>query len=446
MKKCSRLGLARTAALCFILSALFTGLATSQVSQKATIQRVAFLETGMGLEITANQPVATDTRVLTGPDRLVIDFLGAVPATKLKGFRVNHGPIRAVRVGLFTSNPPTTRVVLDLTSPTSYEVLPSGNTVIVKMRGAPTVLPTEAVEHATGTPVRATLPAPRPPSARTATIKRVALLGREKAMELEITASQPVATETQVLTGPDRVVIDFPGAVPGAQLKGFAVKHGTIKAVRAGLLSSNPPTTRVVLDLNAPSPYQVFPSGNVVMVKLESAPSLIPSVVIERHPIAPVPVAMPASRVQVSFQGGLLSIEADRANLAEVLNEVHLRTGADIPIPAGAEQEQVIIKAGPGPATQVMATLLNGSHFNFVVVGSEEDQNALRKVILTPKNGDISQPVIPNNPPPEEVPSEVPPPVQENSQPGNPPAPGAPPNPMPPDQNAPPEQPPPPPQ
>ncbi|HYL15958.1 MAG TPA: AMIN domain-containing protein [Terriglobales bacterium] len=406
-------------------------------------------EKGVGLEITANQPVTTDTRVLTGPDRVVIDFPGAVPGNELKGFPVKRGPMRAVRVGLFTSNPPTTRVVLDLNAPTPYEILPAGNTVIVKMREGPTVLPAEAVEHATVAPVRATLPAPRQQSPRTATIKRVAILGSEKAMELEITASQPVATDTRMLTSPDRVVIDFPGAVPGAQLKGFTVNHGAIRAVRAGLLSSNPPTTRVVLDLNAPSPYQVFPSGNVVMVKLGGAPSLIPAVVIERHPVTSAPVAPPAPRVQVSFQDGLLSIEADKANLAEVLNEVHLRTGADIPIPAGAEQEQVIVKAGPGPATEVMATLLNGSHFNFVVVGAAEDQNALRKVILTPKNGDISQPDFPSSPPPpvtEEVPSEVPPPVQENSQPGNPPAPSMPQNPMPPDQNAPPEQPPQPPQ
>jgi hypothetical protein len=281
-----------------------------------------------------------------------------------------------------------------------------------------------------------------------ATIKRVALLGSEKGMELEIVANRPVPTDTRVLTGPDRVVIDFPGALPGNQLKGFLINHGAIRGVRVGLFESNPPITRVVLDLNAPTAYELFPSGNSVIVKLGStAPAPVAAVAAVGQPI-PVAAAPAVRHVQVSFQNGLLSIDADNASLAEVLYEVHLRTGAEIPIPAGAEREQVIVKAGPGPATDVMATVLNGSHFNFVVMGSDRDQNALARVILTPKDGADVPPPIPQPvaaaPVPEEVPSEVQP-LEE--YPENPPAAaGVPAPPMPPDQNAPPEPPPEPPQ
>jgi len=52
-----------------------------------------------------------------------------------------------------------------------------------------------------------------------------------------------------------------------------------------------------------------------------------------------------------------------QASLAEVLAEVHHRTGADITMPPGAGQEPIIADLGPAPAREVMATLLNGSPF-----------------------------------------------------------------------------------
>jgi len=455
MKKFSRLGLVRVAALYVFLAVLSTSLACAQLSPGSTIKWVALSGGGNGtdLEITASQPAATDTRVLTDPDRIVIDFPGAVPGNRLKGFPVNRGPIRAVRTALYTSNPPTTRVVIDLKGPVAYQVVPSGSGVVVKFGGAPNA-PAEAAErtspppipvHLTrAAPIPIVVPAPRAPLSPTTIIKRVALLGNERGVELEIIASQPVATDTRVLTNPDRVVIDLPGAVPGDQLKGFAVNHGAMKAVRVGLLSSSPPTTRVVLDLNEPSPYQVFPSGNTVLVKLGRAPNFAPGVTLAHSAPPPRAAPPPAPRVAVSFKDGQLTIEADKATLAEVLYQVHMSTGADIAIPAGAERETVMVKAGPGPATQIMASLLNGSHFNFVVVGSEQDQNALRTIILTAKGGEESPPG-PELPAAvsEEVPSEVPAPDDGNATPVAPPVSSIPQIPLPPDQSAPPPEPPP---
>ena len=267
-----------------------------------------------------------------------------------------------------------------------------------------------------------------------ATLNRLAIRGSEKGIEVEATATQAVATETQVLTAPDRLVVDFPGVLPGSQLRNLAVNQGGIKAVRVGLFQSNPPVTRMVLDLTAPSAYQLVPNGNVVVIKLgqqtptiasNAVPRAVPavptssrpitsgaSVRVERWPVTQAPVTTPAppKNIQVSFRDGLLSIAADKASLAEVLYEIHLRTGADIPIPAGAEQEKVIVKTGPSPANQAMATLLNGTSFNFVLVGSEQDPKALRSVILSPRGSEgVSQPIA--QPIGQEPVAEAPPPV-----------------------------------
>ena len=88
----------------------------------------------------------------------------------------------------------------------------------------------------------------------------------------------------------------------------------------------------------------------------------------------------------VTLQNGMLRIHAEKATLAEVLFEVQRQTQAEIAIPAGAEQEQVIADLGPAPARDVLAALLNGSPYNFIFVGNEL---SLERVILTRRDPNI---------------------------------------------------------
>src|SRR5207244_9875810 len=158
-----------------------------------------------------------------------------------------------------------------------------------------------------------------------ASIRRVAVLGGSQALELEVSASQPVAPTVLVLHGPDRLVIDFPNAVPGSDLRNFPVNRGEVKGVRVGLFAQDPPITRVVLDLKAPQPYQLFPSGKSVIVKVGDGASAQPmaptprpiiSALIARpaHTVTPAsytistpPPSKPAPRLNVNFQNGQLT-------------------------------------------------------------------------------------------------------------------------------------------
>jgi AMIN domain len=228
-------------------------------------------------------------------------------------------------------------------------------------------------------------------------IRRVQVLGARNQVEIEIEATDRVVPQTNVLTGPDRLVVDFVNAVPGAQLRSQAVNRGAVKSLRVGLFSSDPPVTRVVLDLNGPQPYQVFPSGRTVIVKVggsagaetaASSPASGSVLVNTSYSVQAVPVSEPAPPpakppLEVSFQGGLLSITSNKASLSEVLFAIHERTGAEIAIPAGAEQEKVVVDLGPAPAPEVLAHLLNGSKFNFLILSSSTDSGALDRVILS---------------------------------------------------------------
>jgi AMIN domain len=275
-----------------------------------------------------------------------------------------------------------------------------------------------------------------------ASIRRVAILRSGQALELEVSASQPVTPTVLVLTGPDRLVIDFPNAVPGNDLRNIPVNRGEVKGVRVGLFAQDPPITRVVLDLKAPQPYQLFPSGKSVIVKVGDGASAQP-MVSTPHPIISAAIAHPAHvvtpvsympistplpskaapRLSVNFQNGRLTIWANKATLAEVLSEIHRQTGAEIPIPADAGQDQVIANLGPGPARDVLTALLNGSRFNFILVGSDRDATQLKSVILSARGEGASQPAIqiPATPveqsDPEPPPQEVPPPPEQQPPP-----------------------------
>jgi len=286
-------------------------------------------------------------------------------------------------------------------------------------------------------------------------IRGVRVLGTNGAVEIEVETSDRVVPQTQVLTGPDRLVVDLPNAVPGPKVRSQSVYRGEVKDVRVGLFQSNPPVTRVVLDLNSAQPYQIFPYGRTVMIKVMSPPEddsvdadassggtsraglvvanyTSGAQVIQSNTPAKAPL-------EVSFRQGMLSIKSNKATLSEVLYAVQQRTGADIAIVAGAEQEKVVADLGPAPAPEVLGRLLNGSKFNFLIVSAENNPQKLERVILSPRNESAVVPLAPlpsnNNdaddddspapaPPPVPI-NQAPQPVKVQPAPGGPPPPGS---------------------
>jgi hypothetical protein len=113
-----------------------------------------------------------------------------------------------------------------------------------------------------------------------------------------------------------------------------------------------------------------------------------PQVVLPPLPRGPLPQVpldqLPATPPQVDYQDGRLTIVAQNSTLSDILHEVNKRTGASIEVPPNAT-EHVVARLGPAPARDVLATLLNGSSFNYVMVGSVADPAALSSIVLTSK-------------------------------------------------------------
>lgn len=71
--------------------------------------------------------------------------------------------------------------------------------------------------------------------------------------------------------------------------------------------------------------------------------------------------------------------------MAQILRAVQARTGASIDIPASASNERVVAQLGPGLPRDVLNTLLNGSKFDYIILGVAGNPGGIQKVILTPR-------------------------------------------------------------
>ncbi len=249
-------------------------------------------------------------------------------------------------------------------------------------------------------------------------VRRVTVVSQNP-LQLQIQTNSRAVPQTMLISGPDRLVIDIPNSVQGPGLRNLSVNREAVKGVRVSQYSTMPPVTRIVVDLLAPQTYNVVPNPAGLLVSLTSesaAPSgaqangvigwvsgkstvkVINAVASPSAGKAILRPVLAANSVSVQFADGLLSIQATGATLSQVLFEIQKQTGAEIAIPAGAEQDRVAANFGPGPAGQVLGDLLNGSGLNFVVVGSESDPRALRSVLLSPKSdqpggaGAVAQP------------------------------------------------------
>jgi hypothetical protein len=227
------------------------------------------------------------------------------------------------------------------------------------------------------------------------------------------------------------VALDFANFVPAKELRNLLVGRAGVKGVRVGLFSSNPPVTRVVVDLAAPADFEIFPSGKSVIVKFAPAitpatakvtrPRSAPALIATSQPIRPrVEAVLVEPKVIVGYASGKLMVKADKASLAEILNEVRRQTGADVSMPPAASQEQVVGSFGPGAPRDVLSSILNGSQFNFIILGAENDPSRLQSVTLTARGEGESQPAIYNpvvENPVASTPAETPQPQAEGVEP-----------------------------
>jgi hypothetical protein len=108
----------------------------------------------------------------------------------------------------------------------------------------------------------------------------------------------------------------------------------------------------------------------------------------------------------VTYRDGQLTINAQNSTLAEVLKLVAEKTGAVIEVPPGSGLDRIVEHTGPGQADDVLARLLNGSPFDFIIVGSPQRPHELTQVLLSLRQAD-TPPLRQADTPPASLPPQL---------------------------------------
>ncbi len=115
----------------------------------------------------------------------------------------------------------------------------------------------------------------------------------------------------------------------------------------------------------------------------------------------PVPATLMNSapvKPNVTMEGGLLTIDAPNSTLSDVLSGVQKATGARIE--GASPTERVAVRLGPGEPEQVIAALLRGTPYDYVILGSLEHKDVVTRVVLTQSSTSSSSASSSPAPPP----------------------------------------------
>jgi hypothetical protein len=119
-----------------------------------------------------------------------------------------------------------------------------------------------------------------------------------------------------------------------------------------------------------------------------------PATGASQEPVAvsppPTLAGTPAKAPKVTCKDDQLTISADNSTLGSVLAAVRACVGVQIDIPAGAGGGRTFEELGPGPVREVLASLLSGSGFDYVIGSSSTNPQKVESVLLMQRTADVA--------------------------------------------------------
>ena len=141
-------------------------------------------------------------------------------------------------------------------------------------------------------------------------------------------------------------------------------------------------TDRLKLSTNAAQEGQ-DPQGQFCKRERSGQNSLRPSVTADQSDAASE-LAQPATTPPIAqLTDGKLTIRANGQDFASVLESVRSVTGVTVDMPSGMDSEPVFLSTGPASITEALVALMDGSDYNYIIVGSEKDPRLVKRLILT---------------------------------------------------------------
>ena len=148
------------------------------------------------------------------------------------------------------------------------------------------------------------------------------------------------------------------------------------------------------MDFSDKSPHRSFLAFPLLLLLLSGGETCLAA----QSPPAGIPASLPSSssdnqehvskRANVTYSRGVLTVVASNASLNQILHEIARQTG--VKISGGVGDDRVFGTYGPAPTATILATLLDGTGSNMLIVQHATD--ASMELILTPRVGSATPP------------------------------------------------------
>src|SRR5437667_2521498 len=122
-----------------------------------------------------------------------------------------------------------------------------------------------------------------------AVLQKVDVVRGDDSVSLEITARGQLTPQLSTLAHPARVVLDLPNTSVATSQTHIDVGSNGVQTVRVGMNGQQPPSTRVVIDLQQACKYELMPvDGNKLVLKLHTGP-------VAKAPSSITPISQPSA-------------------------------------------------------------------------------------------------------------------------------------------------------
>jgi hypothetical protein len=166
-------------------------------------------------------------------------------------------------------------------------------------------------------------------------------------------------------------------------LAGAAAPSGQ-EALRAPQPKSGQEAPRAPQPKNTTRPHRQRPKKTGAESVVEAAPKPVPIP-------AMAPEELPAGAPRVTYLNGRLSVDSNNSTLDQILKAIGAETGAEIEALPNTSGERVAAHLA-GPPRKVIAALLDGANFGYVIQSSASDPDAVVRVVLTNQTQNDARP------------------------------------------------------
>jgi polysaccharide export outer membrane protein len=259
-----------------------------------------------------------------------------------------------------------------------------------------------------------------------ATIEQVYLSGKDQQTQVRVNGTGQLTYKVFRLDQPDRLVLDFSGAVVRAQERSLSGSYYPVRLVRIGQFKDN--VARVVIEMKEQVPYTIAASRNAVTVVFNPVAGIEPRTTTKREsttaaarPPELVPNALPnragnsqgaKSLSELSMQSAMAPLSDSRGEVSTVAPEPQTvqqptqpATSKSSPQPNEKNSAQplaVAFSAGQQSAvtaTQTVSGYVLGPDDEIVIRGIETPEISDKpdkpdEPVLIGTNGDITLPLI----------------------------------------------------